>query len=489
MARAGTARSTDSGFRRRRSSVCKNLRHVPPAPPQRVTPGAALECLVLYNGRPCGVAASEVPSRPSTTPRSLCGPLGFQTTTFLATGADAAPRLPPTPKVPCAPPPPTISVLEAVPPAGPAPGPPPRRGMLLHRARSDDPDSRPGRLEPGPPPSSRRARALRLPSEAVGSKLAPPKAQPPSAGSTQRKADQEEEPEPARVVRRKLLCKKQSSLSSSVAPPVRGLEKHEVRVSAPHRLRRSRSEAPESAPVSSLLGNRGTISSEAAGQSARTHDDESGPVKRVVTLRGLTLATLKHDEQVVQEHSGAVGRVQGQHGWDVVVAVDEGKFTADLTDVVSIGGVRVGAPLAVMVGGSTPTVSHTVKRASYSRPLLFSEDLAAGKSAEELQIEAWAKQFGLVVLEVERLFKLFREADEDNNGTIDIAEFHQLLQRFLGRKMASDIPEARIRRFWQGIDQDKNGSIDFLEFMTWWHSCAAHDILPQAVIKKYNYAR
>jgi calmodulin len=53
--------------------------------------------------------------------------------------------------------------------------------------------------------------------------------------------------------------------------------------------------------------------------------------------------------------------------------------------------------------------------------------------------------------------------DRDHNGTIDFAEFGELL-----KALNSDMDEESRRMGFDIIDSDHSGTIDYDEFVTWW---------------------
>jgi calmodulin len=64
---------------------------------------------------------------------------------------------------------------------------------------------------------------------------------------------------------------------------------------------------------------------------------------------------------------------------------------------------------------------------------------------------------------IEEIRETFNHFDKDGNGTIDAAEFKELLDA-LGAVCSDEELAAGI----QILDSDKNGTIDFDEFKDWW---------------------
>lgn len=78
------------------------------------------------------------------------------------------------------------------------------------------------------------------------------------------------------------------------------------------------------------------------------------------------------------------------------------------------------------------------------------------------------KREGLDVFEVDHMRRVFHKADSDRSGCIGESEFSQLIRGIMHCHDQYDIPENRLRYFWNLIDGDKNGRIDFVEFVSWW---------------------
>jgi len=65
--------------------------------------------------------------------------------------------------------------------------------------------------------------------------------------------------------------------------------------------------------------------------------------------------------------------------------------------------------------------------------------------------------------EISEIRETFSHFDTDDNGSIDLSEFDQLL-RALDAQLTDEQTEAGLK----SLDANKNGRIDFDEFVAWW---------------------
>jgi len=72
------------------------------------------------------------------------------------------------------------------------------------------------------------------------------------------------------------------------------------------------------------------------------------------------------------------------------------------------------------------------------------------------------------LVDVEGLKDVFDSFDVDKSGSIDEDEFRQCLFALLGASKPTDIPENRMKRYWQDIDTDKSGGVSLEEFVVWY---------------------
>lgn len=67
---------------------------------------------------------------------------------------------------------------------------------------------------------------------------------------------------------------------------------------------------------------------------------------------------------------------------------------------------------------------------------------------------------------VEEIKGHFDFFDKDNNGSIDLAEFTELLQI-----LSPDSDDKQAQKGFELIDTNGNGYIEFNEFLSWWKTC------------------
>jgi len=109
--------------------------------------------------------------------------------------------------------------------------------------------------------------------------------------------------------------------------------------------------------------------------------------------------------------------------------------------------------------------------------MLFAADLVAHVSDEERDRRQLATELGVDIVEMDRIQSVFNDADKDGNGFIDRDEFRQMLLKFMKAKDATDLPDGRLKRFWQTIDPNGRGNVDLRSFVVWLKQYGG-DILP-----------
>ncbi|CAJ1457858.1 unnamed protein product, partial [Effrenium voratum] len=90
-----------------------------------------------------------------------------------------------------------------------------------------------------------------------------------------------------------------------------------------------------------------------------------------------------------------------------------------------------------------------------------------GVDSEAVQLRRLAKKFGLSILDVEDMHRLFSNATSDGRVIVQ-SEFTSMLLKLYGTEDLSEVPPQRLRFFWQQADQDGSGEIDFEEFIMWY---------------------
>jgi hypothetical protein len=118
----------------------------------------------------------------------------------------------------------------------------------------------------------------------------------------------------------------------------------------------------------------------------------------------------------------------------------------------------------------------------FGKEVLTGGDLLKRKSAREVSrvhevhvelderervLRNAARRFDLDMQTAERIHRMFIEFDSDGTGFLDFDEFENVVAKMLKAKV-SDIPRARMLKFWQEIDSDGSGEVDFEEFIEYY---------------------
>ena len=94
------------------------------------------------------------------------------------------------------------------------------------------------------------------------------------------------------------------------------------------------------------------------------------------------------------------------------------------------------------------------------------EPFNSGKESS-LGVDYLAKKYKVDIGQMMKIKKKFDEFDVDGSGEIDPEEFKAMIVFFLKVKDISDLPAARVQRFWAEIDVDQSGQVSFAEFVGW----------------------
>mmetsp|Transcript_41591 Transcript_41591/g.90665 ORF Transcript_41591/g.90665 Transcript_41591/m.90665 type:complete len:363 (-) Transcript_41591:121-1209(-) len=103
----------------------------------------------------------------------------------------------------------------------------------------------------------------------------------------------------------------------------------------------------------------------------------------------------------------------------------------------------------------------------------------------EIEIRRLARRYGIHLVELDKLKKLFDSIDRDASGKLDEGEFREVLYNLLKVEDKYDFPESRFRQLWMSIDTDKTGTINFVKFLGWW-KLFAPAIAPPEVMEKFQ---
>eukprot|EP01088_Endostelium_zonatum_P014825 TRINITY_DN3388_c0_g1_i1.p1 TRINITY_DN3388_c0_g1~~TRINITY_DN3388_c0_g1_i1.p1 ORF type:complete len:299 (+),score=100.80 TRINITY_DN3388_c0_g1_i1:195-1091(+) len=91
--------------------------------------------------------------------------------------------------------------------------------------------------------------------------------------------------------------------------------------------------------------------------------------------------------------------------------------------------------------------------------------------ADEDKISELAKKYDLEEDVVRKLSDQYREADEDNSGSIDREELKALLRKTIPKKVTDKGLDRFLESQWRNIDNDGSGSMDFDEFLYLYDIC------------------
>jgi len=89
-------------------------------------------------------------------------------------------------------------------------------------------------------------------------------------------------------------------------------------------------------------------------------------------------------------------------------------------------------------------------------------------SIDERRIRQLARERKMLLLDVERIKKVFDHFDEDGSGEIEQVEFREILCSLMNIKNQADVSEQRLLRYWRELDSDLSGAVTFDEFLDWY---------------------
>eukprot|EP00927_Polykrikos_kofoidii_P035695 TRINITY_DN30240_c0_g1_i1.p1 TRINITY_DN30240_c0_g1~~TRINITY_DN30240_c0_g1_i1.p1 ORF type:complete len:676 (-),score=103.60 TRINITY_DN30240_c0_g1_i1:68-1996(-) len=96
----------------------------------------------------------------------------------------------------------------------------------------------------------------------------------------------------------------------------------------------------------------------------------------------------------------------------------------------------------------------------------FSEDMLL--TEEQKTLRTIARTHGMSIGEVERFKRAFDTYDIDGSGVIEIVEFGQLMNFLLKIPTHLELPRSRVRQFWTEADSDNSGAVEFAEFLVFY---------------------
>lgn len=93
----------------------------------------------------------------------------------------------------------------------------------------------------------------------------------------------------------------------------------------------------------------------------------------------------------------------------------------------------------------------------------FSQEMLLDEKTQG--IRKFAEEHGISVADIDRYKTYFNKFDEDGSGAIEYDEFSKLVTILWKVPKNAEIPEKRLRGFWQMADLDGSGSLEFEEFV------------------------
>eukprot|EP00927_Polykrikos_kofoidii_P047667 TRINITY_DN41936_c0_g1_i1.p1 TRINITY_DN41936_c0_g1~~TRINITY_DN41936_c0_g1_i1.p1 ORF type:complete len:760 (+),score=159.20 TRINITY_DN41936_c0_g1_i1:154-2433(+) len=99
----------------------------------------------------------------------------------------------------------------------------------------------------------------------------------------------------------------------------------------------------------------------------------------------------------------------------------------------------------------------------------YSEEVLVA-NPKERQLRRLARDYGVGLLDVERIKVVFDRFDEDKSNEIDEHEFKKVLFVLMHVKDPSHVSPQKLQRYWREVDLDGSGSISFEEFMVWYYN-------------------
>merc|ERR1712151_1076388 len=97
-------------------------------------------------------------------------------------------------------------------------------------------------------------------------------------------------------------------------------------------------------------------------------------------------------------------------------------------------------------------------------------------NSDDVYIRRLSRKHNMQVSNVEAVHKYFQTVDTDKSGYIEEPEFNTLLLALHGAKDPSEVPNSRLKFFWQQADSDGDGAIDFEEFLVWFNRYFGSDV-------------
>jgi len=104
----------------------------------------------------------------------------------------------------------------------------------------------------------------------------------------------------------------------------------------------------------------------------------------------------------------------------------------------------------------------------------FVENLLVGKPLR--LVRDVARRHGLGFANVERIYRVFVEFDEDESNCIDLPEFRKLVCRLLSVEKSEEISDVMFRHLWMEAAGQSLESISFEAFLLWYNRHFGEDL-------------
>jgi len=90
------------------------------------------------------------------------------------------------------------------------------------------------------------------------------------------------------------------------------------------------------------------------------------------------------------------------------------------------------------------------------------------RDSNERQVRELSREYGINILDVERVRAFFDKYDEDKSGFIDKEEFRSIICACMKVSDRSAVSESMLNRYWSEADSDNSGEVDMPEFLCWY---------------------
>lgn len=124
--------------------------------------------------------------------------------------------------------------------------------------------------------------------------------------------------------------------------------------------------------------------------------------------------------------------------------------------------------IGAMFGDSTPQ-SMPTQAMNFQQFALWFFSMSFSESCnlteEQREVRSMARKHDMAICTVDYYKKCFDQHDHDGSGFIDFNEFQALLNKMIRIPTGYSLPEKRVEQLFREVDEDSNGSINFWEFV------------------------